>query len=128
MFSITALCDKRKYNNTASGISTRTLSLSPNCFRFLSYTSHPNDMSESNNSALKPEQVLRPGMIDRTVLQSVEVFWCDRQKWFEDCGYMLRPRYIPGWKPSWLGKSGKLVIEYEDAQMVVVRTQPLRFI
>jgi hypothetical protein len=86
-------------------------------------------MSESK-SALKTEQVLQPGMIDHMVLNSVEIFWCDHQKWFEDCGYMLQPRYIPGWKPSWLEKSasGKLVVEYEDAQMVVVGTQPLQFI
>jgi hypothetical protein len=57
----------------------------------------------------------------RAVLNNAEVFWRDRQKWFEKCGYMLRPRYAPDWKPSWEGESGKLVLYYEDAHPVTVR-------
>ncbi|KAK7043170.1 hypothetical protein VNI00_008524 [Paramarasmius palmivorus] len=32
-----------------------------------------------------------------------ELFWRDHQKWLEERGYMLRPRYHPGWTPSWTG-------------------------
>lgn len=31
-----------------------------------------------------------------------EIFWRDHQQWLESCGYMLRPRYKPDWKPSWI--------------------------
>jgi len=30
-----------------------------------------------------------------------ELFWCDHQPWLEEQGYMLRPRYRPGWTPHW---------------------------
>lgn len=32
-----------------------------------------------------------------------EFFWRDHQQWLEEKGYMLRPRYRPGWVPSWQG-------------------------
>ncbi|KAF8490412.1 hypothetical protein JB92DRAFT_3085197 [Gautieria morchelliformis] len=32
-----------------------------------------------------------------------ERFWIALQPWLASCGYMLRPRYRPGWVPSWLG-------------------------
>jgi hypothetical protein len=78
-------------------------------------------MPEPATTASKP--VLMPGIIDRTVLIPIEAFWRGHQKWLQDCGYMLRPRYVPGWQPSWIGKSGKLIPEYEDAQMLGVGAQ-----
>ncbi|KAF8480691.1 hypothetical protein JB92DRAFT_3085892 [Gautieria morchelliformis] len=36
-------------------------------------------------------------------LQPAERFWIALQPWLASCGYMLRPRYRPGWVPSWLG-------------------------
>ena len=39
---------------------------------------------------------------DRAKLNESEVFWRDHQKWLQTCGYMLRPRYMPDWKASWL--------------------------
>ncbi|KAI0669510.1 kinase-like domain-containing protein [Trametes maxima] len=32
-----------------------------------------------------------------------EVFWRERQQFLLDHGYILRPRYRPDWRPSWLG-------------------------
>ncbi|KAI0765735.1 kinase-like domain-containing protein [Trametes elegans] len=32
-----------------------------------------------------------------------EQFWTDRQQYLQQRGYQLRPRYIPGWEPSWKG-------------------------
>ncbi|KAI0629620.1 kinase-like domain-containing protein [Trametes polyzona] len=32
-----------------------------------------------------------------------EVFWQARYRFLQDHGYLLRPRYAPNWKPSWLG-------------------------
>lgn len=34
-------------------------------------------------------------------LAAVEIAWRDRQPYLESRGYMLRPRYRPGWQPSW---------------------------
>ncbi|RPD57478.1 hypothetical protein L227DRAFT_613500 [Lentinus tigrinus ALCF2SS1-6] len=34
-------------------------------------------------------------------LDSIEIWWRDHQEWLAEKGYMLRPRYRPGWKPSW---------------------------
>ncbi|KAJ7782476.1 kinase-like domain-containing protein [Mycena maculata] len=36
-------------------------------------------------------------------LSESETFWRDHQPWLEECGYMLRPRYRPGWVRSWEG-------------------------
>jgi len=69
-------------------------------------------MSQADNT-------LEPGIIDRTVLRDSEVFWRDHQKWLQNCGYMVRPRYMPDWKASWIDKGGsKLDIDYEDAQLL----------
>ena len=32
-----------------------------------------------------------------------ERFWRERYTHLQECGYILRPRYKPGWKPSWIG-------------------------
>ena len=34
-------------------------------------------------------------------LDPVELTWRDRQRFLQSKGYMLRPRYRPGWVPSW---------------------------
>ncbi|KAI0325878.1 kinase-like protein [Cubamyces sp. BRFM 1775] len=36
-------------------------------------------------------------------LASFEVFWQQRQQYLHDAGYLLRPRYRPDWRPSWIG-------------------------
>jgi hypothetical protein len=56
---------------------------------------------------------------DSTKLAPEEEFWRDHQRWLQDCGYMLRPRYMPDWKPSWPDTA--LSIEYEDSQPLLVR-------
>ncbi len=38
---------------------------------------------------------------DPRVLFEQEILWRDRQKWLEEKGYMLSPRFRPGWVPSW---------------------------
>lgn len=32
-----------------------------------------------------------------------EVFWRERYDYLQSRGYLLRPRFRPGWTPSWLG-------------------------
>lgn len=44
-----------------------------------------------------------------------ETWWVARQEALEHAGYMLRPRYRPGWKPSWVG-TDKDAFDSEDGQ------------
>ncbi|KAH9920144.1 uncharacterized protein B0H18DRAFT_1025314 [Fomitopsis serialis] len=47
-----------------------------------------------------------------------ELYWCDRQPWLEEHGYMLRPRYRPGWKPF----EGETTKFREDSHWSLVRS------
>jgi hypothetical protein len=49
-------------------------------------------------------------------IDPVETWWVERQEAFERAGYMLRPRYRPGWKPSWAG-TNKEYSRCEDGQL-----------
>lgn len=49
-----------------------------------------------------------------------ENFWRDRQRFLSDHGYILRPRYWPNWKPSWLGTTLRPAF-CEDSIVLVVR-------
>ena len=48
-----------------------------------------------------------------------EVWWVEHQESLERAGYMLRPRYRPGWKPSWAG-TNKRLRSFEDGQIRAV--------
>ncbi|KAI9461050.1 hypothetical protein F5148DRAFT_1215914 [Russula earlei] len=48
-----------------------------------------------------------------------EKWWIDRQETLERSGYMLRPRFRPGWKPSWVGTS-KFYLDCEDGRRLRV--------
>ncbi|TFY70762.1 hypothetical protein EVG20_g2245 [Dentipellis fragilis] len=39
-------------------------------------------------------------------LTTAERWWRDRQPMLQARGYMLRPRFRPGWKPSWIDTNG----------------------
>ncbi|EIW83437.1 hypothetical protein CONPUDRAFT_121992 [Coniophora puteana RWD-64-598 SS2] len=63
-----------------------------------------------------------------------ESWWADRYQWLKENGYELRPRYAPGWTPSWR-KSKKAFFECEDGQVLVdtrladaVRTSDGKFV
>ncbi|KAI0352731.1 hypothetical protein OH77DRAFT_1513089 [Trametes cingulata] len=47
-------------------------------------------------------------------LSPIEVFWRDRQPFFMSHGYTLRPRYRPGWEPSWKLNPELKVFNAED--------------
>jgi hypothetical protein len=53
-------------------------------------------------------------------INEVETWWVERQQVLERAGYMLRPRYRPGWKPSWEG-TNKFYFHCEDGQNAGVR-------
>ena len=48
-----------------------------------------------------------------------EVWWRDHYEDIRRCGYQLRPRYHPGWVPSWRG-SNKDFFSVEDGQPCLV--------
>ena len=58
---------------------------------------------------------------DAMVLDANEIRWRDRQQFLERQGYMLRPRYRPGWIPSWTGLNA-LPPCREDAEPLPVST------
>lgn len=48
-----------------------------------------------------------------------ECWWRDRYEILKSRGYMLRPRYEPGWVPSWLGND-RLPVFCEDSKPLMV--------
>ena len=44
--------------------------------------------------------------VDRSKLTETEQWWANQQIWLAQQGYVLRPRYRPGWIPSW--KKGRV--------------------
>lgn len=68
---------------------------------------------------LPPEFVRNPnGFLGE--ISPPETWWVERQQALERAGYMLRPRYRPGWKPSWV-TTGKYYASVEDGQTLSVR-------
>ncbi|PBK97526.1 hypothetical protein ARMGADRAFT_1162399 [Armillaria gallica] len=51
-------------------------------------------------------------------LTITEIFWRDHCVWLKEYGYKVRPRFQPGWKPSWTG-TNKLSMLCEDSQREV---------
>ena len=56
----------------------------------------------------------RPGEIGE-----IERWWVERQEALEQAGYMLRPRFRPGWQPSWTGTK-KHYLDCEDGRSIRV--------
>ncbi len=54
-------------------------------------------------------------------LSDGEVWWRDHQIWLAEQGYMLRPRYRPGWKSSWKDHPNKWPENFEDWWYHLVR-------
>ncbi|KAL1937554.1 hypothetical protein VTO73DRAFT_13049 [Trametes versicolor] len=48
-------------------------------------------------------------------LRDVEIYWAEKSPLFEAHGYKLRPRFQPGWTPSWRGKPLIALLRAEDA-------------
>ena len=76
--------------------------------------------TDATSVPLTLESIRNRPVIEPEVLDDSELFWLEHQKWLEECGYMLRPRYRPGWVPSWQG-SKKLWEDCEDGQYGRVR-------
>jgi hypothetical protein len=54
-------------------------------------------------------------------LNKLEIWWVERQEALEAVGYMLWPRYRPGWIPSW-HSTNKFYLKVEDGPSVSVST------
>ncbi|TRM70247.1 kinase-like domain-containing protein [Schizophyllum amplum] len=54
---------------------------------------------------------------NRGVLTDAERFWVELQPWLRQRGYALRPRYQPGWRPSWRGTK-KRASDCEDGEPI----------
>lgn len=54
-----------------------------------------------------------------------EVFWCQHFEFLKSKGYLLRPRYRPGWQPSWGSDGARNYYNYEDAILPAVRLDHL---
>lgn len=50
-------------------------------------------------------------------LYKAELFWRDHQPWLKECGYLLRPRYLPDWKASWVRNKS---LHYRDCEDGVI--------
>lgn len=44
-----------------------------------------------------------PTYEDTGRLSELELWWSKHYTWLKENGYILRPRYAPGWTPSWEG-------------------------
>ncbi|KAJ7652049.1 hypothetical protein DFH06DRAFT_540109 [Mycena polygramma] len=45
-----------------------------------------------------------------------EHFWIDHQRLLLSRGYLLRPRYHPGWVPPWTQDGARSAVEYEESR------------
>jgi hypothetical protein len=53
-------------------------------------------------------------ILDDPALDPGERWWRDMGPFLEQSGYKLRPRYQPGWRPSWEGTTGHMGELSED--------------
>lgn len=68
----------------------------------------PQDSSRAQDTGpLRPPRLAIFGTLDALLyppkLNEDEEIWRNRYSFFLDRGYQLRPRYEPGWIPSWIG-------------------------
>jgi hypothetical protein len=56
-------------------------------------------------------------------LLDYELFWRDSYSWLKESGYLLRPRYSPGWTPPWKRDNPlkKAVSDFEESSLPLVR-------
>ncbi|KAJ7640302.1 hypothetical protein DFH06DRAFT_1477850 [Mycena polygramma] len=70
-------------------------------------------------SSVAEEKVIPYASLDERLtanfskLASYEHFWRDSYSWLKERGYLLRPRYVPGWTPPW--KSAMTMGIFEDS-------------
>ncbi|KAI0828026.1 kinase-like domain-containing protein [Trametes gibbosa] len=65
--------------------------------------------------ALRYANLTRSGVFNLTPR---ELFWQERHDHLKEHGYLLRPRYVPGWEPSWT-ETGRSPLLSEDSIMLI---------
>jgi hypothetical protein len=68
-----------------------------------------------------------PGSMEDGVLHPGEMFWTKLQPWLADQGYVIRARFRPGWKASWLGTK-TWWYDCEDGQVSIVSARNIQSI
>ncbi|KAG8951308.1 hypothetical protein FRC04_006548 [Tulasnella sp. 424] len=68
-------------------------------------------MTDSNSVSVNQDD----SNINRINLDQVEVPWAARYDFLKSHGYLLRPRYRPGWEPSWPSSERNPEYSHEDA-------------
>lgn len=66
---------------------------------------------------------IQPDSYYPPALNRFERIWHDRYHFLLQKGFELRPRYRPGWTPSWLNTKGELFL-CEDSLQHLVRLFP----
>ncbi|KAL1695117.1 hypothetical protein GGG16DRAFT_86843 [Schizophyllum commune] len=77
----------------------------------------PRTKSEQAVSRDRLEDYFKERPKNRGVLTDAELFWVELQPWLKHRGYALRPRYQPGWRPSWRGTK-KRASDCEDGEPI----------
>ncbi|KAI5889138.1 uncharacterized protein SCHCODRAFT_02548782 [Schizophyllum commune H4-8] len=77
----------------------------------------PRTKSEQAVSRDRLEDYFKERPKNRGVLTDAELFWVELQPWLKQRGYALRPRYQPGWRPSWRGTK-KRASDCEDGEPI----------
>ncbi|KAJ6629476.1 hypothetical protein B0H10DRAFT_1987354 [Mycena sp. CBHHK59/15] len=72
-------------------------------------------MADDNPPTSKPTQDELAKAARHELTRAVELFWSDHCDWLKEKGYILRPRYQPGWVPTWIATK-KSMLECEDRQ------------
>ncbi|KAI4524529.1 hypothetical protein K525DRAFT_266959 [Schizophyllum commune Loenen D] len=89
----------------------------------------PRTKSEQAVSRDRLEDYFKERPNNRGVLTDAELFWVELQPWLKHRGYALRPRYQPGWRPSWRGTK-KRASDCEDGEPIgffrLLSSPPLR--
>lgn len=59
--------------------------------------------AEHSKTARAQRELEAFGKVYNAGLLEPEIWWSQHYEWFKEHGYLLRPRYAPGWTPSWKG-------------------------
>ena len=77
----------------------------------------PEPVQQPSAQPLSLRALLASKPFDPCVIFKGEHYWRDRSLWLKERGYMLRPRYSPDWKPSWVG-TNKDRMDCEDSRSI----------
>ncbi|KAJ3845458.1 kinase-like domain-containing protein [Lentinula raphanica] len=79
-----------------------------------------NEITFEQYSALRQSTILNSRNFDFSALSEHEIWWIQHFEYLKEHGYLMRPRYRPGWKPSYdprkfrghLAEDGQMIFRY----------------